>query len=116
MSGVIAFLVSEKMLEICPENYSVPNDHYHFFIKTPHGARNVDRLMKRKEMPNFMTTGQVAQILGVSRDQLHFAIRYSGAPEPAAGKVGNRRIYSLDDVERLRDWYSERQAGRVTHA
>lgn len=66
-------------------------------------------------MPEFMTAGQVAEILGISRDRLQFAIRFSGAPEPRAGKVSNRRLFSSADVEALREWFASRGKA-VAHA
>lgn len=62
-------------------------------------------------MPEIMTSGQVAEVLGISRDRLAFAIRFSGAPEPKAGKVSNRRMFSPEDVEALRKWFSRRRGG-----
>lgn len=67
-------------------------------------------------MPEFMTSGQAAKIIGVSRDQLTFAIRYSGAPEPAH-RLGGKRIFQPSDVENLRKWFSVNRGRRsAAHA
>lgn len=57
-------------------------------------------------MSVFLTTGEAAHRLGISRDKLMFALRSSGAPEPRTGRLGGRRIFSEEDVERLRKWFS----------
>lgn len=59
-------------------------------------------------MPKFFTTGEAAAKLGLSRDKLMFALRISGAPEPEAGRLGGRRMFSAEDIERLRKWFATR--------
>lgn len=64
-------------------------------------------------MLNVVSSGQAAKEIGVSRDSLLFALR-TGAPEPKAGRLGNRRMFSEADIERLREWFSKRGRGTVT--
>lgn len=54
-----------------------------------------------------LSIGETAAYLGLSRDAVTFALR-SGAPEPETPRVGNRRVFSKDDVERLREWFIAR--------
>ncbi len=53
------------------------------------------------------STGETAQRLGVTRDSLHAALRTS-APD-AANRIGNRRIFTEEEVGRLAEWFERRR-------
>ncbi len=59
-------------------------------------------------MAKLFSSGQVATMLGISRDTLHMAFRLGEVAEPEAGKINNRRIFSETDIERLRDHFGRR--------
>lgn len=59
-------------------------------------------------MNEMFSSGGAAKELGMSRDSLLFALR-TGAPQPKAPRVANRRMFSKGDIERLRKWFSERR-------
>lgn len=52
------------------------------------------------------STGETAKLLGVTRDSLHAALRTT-APD-AENRVGNRRIFTEEEVERLAEWFEHR--------
>lgn len=54
-------------------------------------------------MMRIFSCGQVAEMLGVHRDTIQAGIR-AGAPE-ASMKVANKRIFTEEDVQRLRLWF-----------
>lgn len=66
-------------------------------------------------MLKVMSSGQAAKEIGVSRDSLLFALR-TGAPEPKAGRLGNRRMFSESDIERLREWFAKRRKSVLADA
>jgi len=53
------------------------------------------------------STGETAKLLGVTRDSLHAALRTT-APD-AANRIGNRRVFTEEEVERLAKWYERRE-------
>ncbi len=52
------------------------------------------------------STGETAKRLGVTRDSLHAALR-AKAPD-AANRVGNRRIFTEEEVKRLEAWFDRK--------
>lgn len=56
------------------------------------------------------STGEAADVLGISRDSLIAALR-AGAPDTQT-RIAGRRMFSQDDLECLRKWFAER--GRMT--
>ena len=52
------------------------------------------------------SSGQVATIFGISRDDIQSAIR-SGAPD-ASLKAAGKRIFTENDVSALRRWFQAR--------
>lgn len=68
-----------------------------------------------------MTVGDVAEILGVSAQQIHYAIRMGKVPRPM--QAGVFMIFTTDDVENLRNHFARRPTGgrgrqprkRLTH-
>ena len=65
-------------------------------------------------MLKVVSSGQAAKEIGVTRDSLLFALR-TGAPEPTAGRLGNRRMFSEDDIQTLKEWFGSR-GRRVVNA
>ena len=59
------------------------------------------------EESRWYSTGEVARLLGLSRDALISALRY-GAPEPTVPRAGGRRVFTAADVARLREWLAAR--------
>ena len=57
---------------------------------------------------SFLSTGDAAVTLGVTRDALTWALRH-GAPEPRL-RIAGRRIFDADDIERLREWLRLRRS------
>lgn len=53
------------------------------------------------------STGEVAKRLGVTRDAI-FSALISGAPD-AAVRVGNRRIFTEEEVGKLAAWFERRR-------
>ena len=53
------------------------------------------------------STGETAKLLGVTRDSLHAALRTT-APD-AANRIGNRRVFTEEEVKRLAKWYERRE-------
>jgi DNA-binding transcriptional MerR regulator len=66
-------------------------------------------------MMKVVSSGQAAKEIGVTRDSLLFALR-TGAPEPKAGRLGNRRMFSEDDIETLKKWFARRRSGTLAGA
>lgn len=66
-------------------------------------------------MIQFLSSGPAAKAIGVTRDSLLFALR-TGAPEPKGGKVGNRRLFSQEDIETLREWFARRRNSNSAQA
>lgn len=58
-------------------------------------------------MPEFLTTYQVAQLLGVNKVQVSFWKRL-GAPMP--GKFGKSYLWNTEAIENLKRWREERKA------
>jgi DNA-binding transcriptional MerR regulator len=58
----------------------------------------------------FYSTGETAKRLGVTRDSLHAALRTT-APD-AATRIGNRRVFTEDEVGRLASWFERRRKRR----
>jgi len=58
-------------------------------------------------MENLKSSGQAAAELGITRDALLFALQ-SGAPEPKAGRLAGRRMFSQADLEALVQWFAAR--------
>jgi DNA-binding transcriptional MerR regulator len=56
------------------------------------------------------STGETAKRLGVTRDSLHAALRTT-APD-AENRVGNRRVFTEEEVERLAEWFERRRKRR----
>ncbi len=56
------------------------------------------------------STGEAAQRLGVTRDSLHAALRTT-APD-AKSRIGNRRVFTEEEVERLAEWFERRRKRR----
>ncbi len=56
------------------------------------------------------STGETAKRLGVTRDSLHAALK-ANAPD-AASRVGNRRIFTEEEVGRLAEWFEHRRKRR----
>lgn len=52
------------------------------------------------------STGEAAKLLGVTRDSLHAALR-TDAPD-AANRIGSRRVFTGEEVERLAEWFEWR--------
>ena len=52
------------------------------------------------------STGEAAKQVGVTRDSLFAALK-GGAPD-AANRVGNRRIFTQEEVDRLAAWFDYR--------
>ena len=57
------------------------------------------------------STGEAAQSLGITRDQLLWALR-TGAPKPTV-RAGGRRVFTEEDVRRLRQWFAARTQVRI---
>ena len=53
------------------------------------------------------STGETAKLLGVTRDSLHAALRTT-APD-AANRIGNRRVFTEEEVGRLAAWFERRR-------
>ena len=53
------------------------------------------------------STGEAAKRIGVTRDSLFGALK-NGAPD-AELRIGNRRIFTEDEVERLEEWFERRR-------
>gem|GEM_PF-2315462 len=53
------------------------------------------------------STGETAKLLGVTRDSLHAALRTT-APD-AANRIGNRRVFTEEEVGRLAVWFDQRR-------
>ena len=53
------------------------------------------------------STGETAKLLGVTRDSLHAALRTT-APD-AANRIGNRRVFTEEEVKVLAKWYERRE-------
>ena len=53
------------------------------------------------------STGETAKRLGITRDTIFSALR-SGAPD-AAIRIGNRRVFTESEVERLAVWFERRR-------
>lgn len=53
------------------------------------------------------STGEAAKRLGVTRDAI-FSALISGAPD-AAVRVGNRRIFTEEEVGKLAAWFERRR-------
>ncbi len=53
------------------------------------------------------STGETAKRLGVTRDSLHAALRTT-APD-AENRVGNRRVFTEEEVGRLAEWFERRR-------
>ena len=60
------------------------------------------------------STGETAKRLGVTRDSLHAALR-TDAPD-AANRIGNRRVFTEEEVERLAAWFERRRKRRDCQA
>ncbi len=58
----------------------------------------------------FYSTGEAAKQLGVTRDSLFNAIR-KGAPD-ATNRIGNRRVFTDEEVKRLEAWFDYRRKVR----
>jgi hypothetical protein len=56
------------------------------------------------------STGETAKRLGVTRDSFHAALRTT-APD-AENRVGYRRVFTEDEVERLVEWFELRRKRR----
>jgi hypothetical protein len=56
------------------------------------------------------STGDVARILGVSRDAVFWALR-SGGPRPKI-KIAGRRMFTARELEALKKWFSHRSIRR----
>lgn len=56
------------------------------------------------------TVGDVSEILGVTAQQIHYAIRNSKVPRPM--QAGVFMIFTQDDVENLRNYFAARPTGR----
>ena len=54
------------------------------------------------------SSGEAARLLGISRDSLLSALR-SGAPAPQSARFAGRRVFSDEDLERLRAWLGTRR-------
>ncbi len=67
-------------------------------------------------MNNLLSSSGAAKALGMSRDSLMFALR-TGAPEPRTPRLANRRVFSQNDVEALREYFQSRRDRRhAAHA
>lgn len=66
-------------------------------------------------MLKVVSSGVAAKAIGVSRDSLLFALR-TGAPEPTAGRLGDRRMFSEKDIETLREWFAKRRGRALAGA
>ena len=53
------------------------------------------------------STGETAKRLGVTRDSLHAALRTT-APD-AENRIGNRRVFTEEEVGRLAEWFERRR-------
>ncbi len=53
------------------------------------------------------STGETAKRLGVTCDSLHAALRTT-APD-AENRIGNRRVFTEEEVERLAEWFERRR-------
>ena len=51
------------------------------------------------------TMKEVAELVGVSYASLHLSHWRGYIPDPP--KIGNTRIYSEEDIERVRQWYAQ---------
>lgn len=69
-------------------------------------------LKKGNAMNKSYSTGGAARRLKRSRDSLSHAFR-AGAPEPETPRIAGRRMFSEQDIERLREWFASRQRGKV---
>lgn len=56
------------------------------------------------------SSGEVAKILGVSRDSLYSALK-NGAPD-TTHRMGGRRVFTESEVERIATWYKTREMAR----
>lgn len=59
-------------------------------------------------MQQYYVTAEVSRLTGYSIDQLNRAHR-AGLPEPA--RAGCHRIYTAEDIERVRAYFAQRDRG-----
>ena len=60
----------------------------------------------------FLRTGQVAEILGVTKKTLKNWLKSQFIPEPARNPVNRYRRWTLEDIEAVRRILSDRQGAR----
>jgi DNA-binding transcriptional MerR regulator len=65
----------------------------------------------RQEIP-YLRTGQVAEILGITKKTLKNWLKAQFIPEPVRHPVNRYRRWTLQDVESIRRILSERQGAR----
>jgi DNA-binding transcriptional MerR regulator len=65
----------------------------------------------RQEM-SYLRTGQVAEILGITKKTLKNWLKAQFIPEPVRHPVNRYRRWTLQDIESIRRILSERQGAR----
>lgn len=65
------------------------------------------------ESQTVFTSGEVATLLGCGRDTLLYAVRSQGCPN-ASGKHGRHRIWTVEDLEKAREFFRTRRSRRAT--
>jgi len=61
---------------------------------------------------SYLRTGQVAEILGITKKTLKNWLKAQFIPEPARHPVNRYRRWTLQDIESIRRILSERQGAR----
>jgi DNA-binding transcriptional MerR regulator len=65
----------------------------------------------RYEIP-YLSTGQVAEILGITKKTLKNWLKAQFIPEPVRHPVNRYRRWTLQDIESIRRILSDRQGGK----
>ncbi len=57
------------------------------------------------------SSGDAAKLIGISRDSLIMAIRNGSAPD-ASFRIGGQRVFSEDDIKKMKKWARTRTTRR----
>ena len=58
--------------------------------------------------------GEVARLVGVKAYQLSYALETGHIDEPSGERINNKRIFSQDDIARVREYFKGKRKG-VSH-
>src|SRR5438034_173177 len=92
VGGSERFIPEGRLADVFPPDRD-ENEGGHAYIHTE----------EVKPMQQFYVTAEVSRLTGYSIDQLNRAHR-AGLPEPA--RAGCHRIYTLDDIERVKAYFA----------